>query len=119
MLIEVANALKAQVRPYDLVIRLGGDEFICAIVGLNLTDAKKRLALVNSALERAPERGSVTVGLAELRPGDSPEKLVARADAALPRKRPARKYPRMRCRLGRSGVHGSPLPAEIRFGCCS
>jgi diguanylate cyclase (GGDEF)-like protein len=87
MLIEVANALKAQVRPYDLVIRLGGDEFICAIVGLNLTDAKKRLALVNSALERAPERGSVTVGLAELRPGDSPEKLVARADAALYREK--------------------------------
>ncbi len=40
-------------------------------------------AVVNPILAEAPEHGSVTVGLAELRSEDSAEDLVARADAAL------------------------------------
>jgi len=43
----------------------------------------ERLALVNAALADAPEPGLVRFGLAELRPGDLPEDLVARARAAL------------------------------------
>ena len=70
-------------RSYDLVIRYGGDEFVCAISGLTSATATERLALVNHALADAPEHGSVTVGLADLRPVDSVEDLVARADAAL------------------------------------
>jgi diguanylate cyclase (GGDEF)-like protein len=87
MLIEVANTLRAKLRAYDLILRYGGDEFVCAISGLNIVDARKRLALVNAALAEAPAHGSVTVGLAELRPDDSADDLVARADAALYRER--------------------------------
>jgi diguanylate cyclase (GGDEF)-like protein len=87
MLLEVADTLAAKLRSYDLIMRYGGDEFVCALVGLNMADATKRLALVNAALAEAPEHGSVTVGLAELRPDDSPEDLVTRADAALYRQR--------------------------------
>jgi len=54
---------------------------------LNIEDAEKRLALVNAALAEAPEPRSITVGLAELQEGDSPEALIARADAALYRER--------------------------------
>jgi diguanylate cyclase (GGDEF)-like protein len=83
MLIEVANAFRARMRSHDLMIRMGGDEFVCAISGLNIADAAHRLTLINAALAEAPEPGSVTVGFAELRPDDSPGSLLARADAAL------------------------------------
>jgi GGDEF domain-containing protein len=79
MLLEVADTLKAKLRSYDLIMRYGGDEFVCAISGLDM--------LVEAALAQAPEHGSVTVGLAELQADASPEDLVARADAALYRAR--------------------------------
>jgi diguanylate cyclase (GGDEF)-like protein len=87
MLLEVANMFRAQLRSHDLIIRYGGDEFVCAISGLNLADAATRLAGVHKALAEAPEHGSVTIGLAELREDESPADLVARADAALYRER--------------------------------
>jgi len=87
MLLEVAKTLSAQLRSYDLIIRFGGDEFVCAISRLTMAEAAKRFALVNAALAEAPEPGSITIGLAELQPHDSPEDLLARADAELYRER--------------------------------
>ena len=87
LLIDVANSFKAHLRSHDLIIRYGGDEFVCALSGLNITEATKRMALITAALAEAPEHGSVTVGLAQLQPHDSPRDLVARADAALYRER--------------------------------
>jgi diguanylate cyclase (GGDEF)-like protein len=83
MLRATADALRANLRSHDLVIRYGGDEFVCAVSGLSLADATARLGLVNGALAGAPRPGSMSVGLAELRPGESPQDLMARADAAL------------------------------------
>ena len=93
MLLEVANTLRGKLRSHDLIIRYGGDEFVCAISGLNLTDARKRLAVVNTALATAPEQGSVSFGFAELQDGDSAKELVARADAALYRERGQQRRP--------------------------
>lgn len=87
LLVEVVVCIRATLRSYDLVIRYGGDEFICVISGLTAAAATERLALVNHALADAPEHGSVTVGLADLQPVDTIEDLVARADAALYRQR--------------------------------
>ena len=87
MLRETADALRAHLRSHDLIIRYGGDEFVCAVAGLSLADATARLGLVNTALARAPQPGSMTVGFAELQPEDSPQDLMARADAALYRER--------------------------------
>jgi diguanylate cyclase (GGDEF)-like protein len=91
MLLEVTKTLAAILRSYDLIIRHGGDEFVCALPGLSIADATERLALVNAALAEAPTHGSVTVGLAELQPQDSLSDLIARADAALYRQRRQRR----------------------------
>jgi diguanylate cyclase (GGDEF)-like protein len=87
LLLGVANMLRTTLRPYDLIIRYGGDEFVCAISGLTLEEATRRLALVNARLAKTPEQGSVTVGFAALRASDSTDTVIARADAALYRQR--------------------------------
>jgi len=107
MLREVANTLGAKLRSYDLIMRYGGDEFVCALLGLSIADATKRLVLVNAALAEAPEHGSVTVGLADLRPEDLPEDLVTRADAALYRERQQQRRTAPDISEGRSGSNGS------------
>lgn len=83
MILEVAETLRTMLRPYDLIMRFGGDEFVCVISGLNPAGAATRLNHVNEVLASRKRRGSVTIGLAEFRPGDTPEELLARGDAAL------------------------------------
>jgi PleD family two-component response regulator len=58
---------------------------------VSLDAATKRLGLANAALADAPEHGSMTVGFTELRPSDSADTLIARADAALYREREQRR----------------------------
>lgn len=83
LLSKVATTLRSRLRSYDLIIRYGGDEFVCAMSGLSLASASTRLERVNTALALAPGHGSVTIGLAELRANESMLELIARADAAL------------------------------------
>jgi diguanylate cyclase (GGDEF)-like protein len=91
MLVEVAGMLRSHLRSYDLVIRYGGDEFVCVLAGMRRQEAEARLEHVNAALATAPEHGSVTVGVVDLRPDESVESVVSRADVALYEKRRAQR----------------------------
>ena len=83
LLAAVAAALVEHLRPYDVIIRYGGDEFVASLLGLTQEVAAARVNAVNTALGASPVNASVTVGLAEFEPGDTLEALIERADAAL------------------------------------
>ena len=79
---STAESVRAQLRSYDLIVRFGGDEFVCALVDVSLPDATKRFESVRTTMLEN-DLGSITVGLAELQEDDSLEGLIARADKAL------------------------------------
>ncbi|HYA00309.1 MAG TPA: GGDEF domain-containing protein [Candidatus Binatia bacterium] len=81
LLRQVSERLSAGMRGYDVLIRFGGDEFVAVIGGVPRATARRRISAVRSRLTR--EGISVSVGLAELRPVDSLDDLIARADADL------------------------------------
>jgi diguanylate cyclase (GGDEF)-like protein len=83
LLQRVADSVRAKLRSYDLIVRYGGDEFVCTISGQTLADVTRRFALVNTVLADRLDSGSVTVGFAELLHSDSAPDFVARADAAM------------------------------------
>jgi len=72
--------MRAHFRDYDLIVRFGGDEFLCA-QNLNADQAARRFFEINADLAAA--NASVTVGIAALEAHDSLENLIARADLAL------------------------------------
>jgi diguanylate cyclase (GGDEF)-like protein len=87
LLIAVVKALGERLRPYDRIVRYGGDEFLCVLSHIAESDAVKRFADVNESLSLQPDSGSVTVGLAMMKDGDSVASFVERADRALYLKR--------------------------------
>jgi diguanylate cyclase (GGDEF)-like protein len=76
------ESMLTRLRPYDLIVRLGGDEFVCLLLDLDLPGAVKRFEAIKEDLG-ANQKGSITVGLAEMRLEDSLQELVVRADEAL------------------------------------
>lgn len=84
LLRRVVLALRGHLRTYDLVIRLGGDEFLCAMSGATRDDARTRFRAIRAELAAAPHRSEIKVGFATLSPQDSADALIQRADAELP-----------------------------------
>ncbi len=77
-----AASIRAHLRSYDLIIRFGGDEFLCALFGATKAEAANRFTLMNADLAET-QQASFSVGLAELEVDDALEVLIARADRAL------------------------------------
>lgn len=80
---RVVTVIRARMRPYDLVVRLGGDEFLCAMSNMSLSDARKRFSEVDDALARSPDAGAIRVGFAQLTADEVATDLIARADKEL------------------------------------
>jgi diguanylate cyclase (GGDEF)-like protein len=79
----VGETLRAHIRAYDLLVRYGGDEFLCAMPNLTAMEAKSRFEAIAWKLRGAATGHSVTFGLAEAEPNDDLESLIMRADDAL------------------------------------
>jgi diguanylate cyclase (GGDEF)-like protein len=83
-------ALRSKVRSHDPIVRVGGDEFVCAFTNTGLQAAAARFRELEAALRDARVGASISGGFAELRPGESLEELTARGDAELYRIKHAR-----------------------------
>lgn len=89
-LIHVAAVLQAMVRTTDIVARIGGDEFGLLLENLEADAACEKASRLIDAVKQQPMllNGknvplSISIGLAELRPTDDAEALIARADRAM------------------------------------
>jgi diguanylate cyclase (GGDEF)-like protein len=83
LLVAVADSLRACLRSYDLIMRFGGDEFVCVLPNTDVEHVRMRFADVSNALAAGPIRGSITVGFTALGEDDSAEDLIRRADTDL------------------------------------
>jgi diguanylate cyclase (GGDEF)-like protein len=82
LLRRTVDTMRDHFRPYDIIVRFGGDEFLCALPGLDITSASERFALIATSLAAQPHT-SISVGLADYRSHDSLDNLIDRADTAL------------------------------------
>ena len=85
----LVRIIRSRLRPFDPVVRYGGDEFVCGMGGIDLDEARGRFDDIDALLRREVGCG-VSVGLASLLPGETPDQLTARADEALLEIKPTR-----------------------------
>jgi GGDEF domain-containing protein len=90
MLKHIVDVLRTQLRSYEPIVRVGGDEFVCTISGTTIEHARERFARIIAQLSLTPDAGSITVGFAQLARGDSSMDLIDRADRQLIAARKAR-----------------------------
>ena len=90
----LARVMRANVRQEDMCFRYGGEEFVILLPGQGLAHATvvaeriREAYREDSASELGPG-GTVSLGVAEWREGDTANTLLARADAALYRAKAA------------------------------
>jgi diguanylate cyclase (GGDEF)-like protein len=111
---EVANVLRAAIRPYDMCVRYAGDEFIVVLSGCGSEEAeRKRLELQRTVdlLQFEPSPGkplplAISIGAAVFpHDGEIYETLLATADSRMYRDKTRRKRQV-------SGAPGSDEPAH-------
>ncbi len=91
-LASLASILRRHTRPTDLAARFGGEEFLIMMPGVRLPDALRicerlREDVASSPVEigegREPVRMTISLGVAEDRPEDTPRALIEAADTRL------------------------------------
>lgn len=90
VLVHVAELLARSSRARDLLARWGGEEFLLVMPTCGLADAQALAERMRSAVSERPARHgahaiptSLSLGVAQLRSGESLEAAIARADGAL------------------------------------
>lgn len=83
----VAGTLRDTLRGNDFLARYGGDEFVVLLPGATLAAAEAALRRIVEAVDRLPKgisRGvTLSIGVVSIRPGETSEQVLARADAAM------------------------------------
>ncbi|WP_198535998.1 GGDEF domain-containing protein, partial [Pseudofrankia saprophytica] len=145
VLVAVADALRAATRPWDLVGRFGGEEFVVLLTDVDLPTAadvaeriRRQVAAVRCPLDAPSPLGpgvgddgdgeavgvTVSVGAAACEPGAGLASALGRADAALYR---AKAAGRDRVHLALADPAGATVPAAqaavdgppVQDGACS
>ncbi|MWV17264.1 diguanylate cyclase [Pseudomonas sp. L-22-4S-12] len=88
----VAHTLRNQLRPKDSMVRYGGEEFVILLPEIDMEEARSIGERLRQSLQQIDSFYSpvgilpgvtASIGLASMRPKDSLESLIARADSAL------------------------------------
>lgn len=82
LLQSVVSTLRVSLRSYDVVVRFGGDEFVCSLAGAGLDVAVDRFERMGQAFA-ALHAVTLSAGFAELQDDDTLGGLIRRADADL------------------------------------
>jgi diguanylate cyclase (GGDEF)-like protein len=83
LLRTVVSLVIEEFRSYDLMLRFGGDEFVCSFSGDGLDEIGKRFKRVGVKLSQAAPGASISVGVSQRRAEDTIETLLDRADAQM------------------------------------
>jgi diguanylate cyclase (GGDEF)-like protein len=83
LLKRVGERLRTNLRPYDVIVRYGGDEFVCLLPNVAMAEARGRFAKVASDLVAVNSEHSISFGMAEALQEDTLPVLIARADSDL------------------------------------
>jgi diguanylate cyclase (GGDEF)-like protein len=79
----VADCIRHALRAYDVVLRFGGDEFVCSLSGQSLDGAEQRFDQITARIAESLGGPTVSVGLAERALDEPLDTLVSRADLAM------------------------------------
>ncbi|MFP4252765.1 MAG: GGDEF domain-containing protein [Guyparkeria sp.] len=80
LLRELAQVWNAEMRPSDVLARVGGEEFVVVFPD---TDIDRSQRVLERLLELVPYGQTCSAGLTQRQPGDTEETLMGRADQAL------------------------------------
>lgn len=84
VLVSIATALRAAVRRDDVVVRLGGDEFLVVLPGCPSTDATRVAEEIRDMVSREVAGVTVSMGVATAEAGQlTPDAIVRLSDDAL------------------------------------
>ncbi len=85
ILCEVADVLRSELRPTDMLARFGGDEFAVLLPGANLDDAMTTAERIRYVMANHVYEAGVTLslGVAEMGEEDTLSDLIAKADEAM------------------------------------
>ncbi len=84
LLQHAVRGIREHLRSYDVIVRVGGDEFVCVMPGATIEEARQRFGAIHAGLAADPELCEIKVGFAQLAHGDSTAELIRRADNDLP-----------------------------------
>ena len=90
LLRQVTAALRATLRSYDVIMRLGGDEFLFSLPGADMATAELRANEFGVILAEEAPGASASVGFAELRGNDTLDEIISRAEIDLVKGRRSR-----------------------------
>ncbi|MBN2147583.1 MAG: GGDEF domain-containing protein [Anaerolineales bacterium] len=86
-MIELVKVVRERIRGSDWFARWGGEEFVILAPGINLDQAAilagKICSLVSSHAFPSVVHITISMGVTQYQPGDTPEKILEKVDAAL------------------------------------
>ena len=88
---KVTAALRATLRSYDVISRLGGDEFLFSLPGSDMATAELRFKEFAVILSEEAPGSTASVGFADLHAHDTLDDLIAAAETVMLKGRRARR----------------------------